>query len=165
MTTVKARAVVAALTGVALFAPSAHAACNQGAYASDRGDYVVVVPLPGPQAVGQRYLFRDGRRGSTADDNAPLACGADAVEIRNSDGSSERWKQLTLTTNDTRFTGVESELAGRLIEPGGGGERPLVVMVHGSERTSALSSPYAYSLAAQGVTVFVYDKRGTGSSA
>lgn len=165
MTTVKARAVVAALTGVALFAPSAHAACNQGAYASDRGDYVVVVPLPGPQAVGQRYLFRDGRRGSTADDNAPLVCGGDAVEIRNSDGSSERWKQLTLTTTDTRFTSVETELAGRLIEPGGGAERPLVVMVHGSERTSALSSPYAYSLAAQGVTVFVYDKRGTGSSA
>jgi pimeloyl-ACP methyl ester carboxylesterase len=37
-------------------------------------------------------------------------------------------------------------------------------MVHGSERTSALNSSYAYSLAAQGITVFVYDKRGTGSS-
>ncbi len=37
-------------------------------------------------------------------------------------------------------------------------------MVHGSERTSALASPYAYSLAAQGIAVFVYDKRGTGAS-
>jgi uncharacterized protein len=164
MTRMKVRAVVAALTGVALFAPSAHAACNQGAYASDRGDYVVVVPLPDSQAPGQRYLFRDGRRGSTADDNAPLTCATDAVTIKKSDGSSERWKQLALRTTDARFTSVETELAGRLIEPIGAGERPLVVMVHGSERTAALNSPYAYSLAAQGITVFVYDKRGTGGS-
>jgi pimeloyl-ACP methyl ester carboxylesterase len=120
--------------------------------------------MPDPKAPGQRYLFRDGRRGSTADDNAPLTCAADAVEIKKSDGSSERWKRLPLTTTDTRFMSVETALAGRLIEPGGADQRPLVVMVHGSERTSALSSPYAYSLAAQGIRVFVYDKRGTGNS-
>ncbi len=161
------KSVIAALTGVALLAPSAYAACNQGAYVSDRGDYVVVVPLPDPPAAGQRYLFRDGRRGSTADDNAPLTCVADAVAIKKSDGAEERWKQLPLTTTDTAFTSVETELAGRLIEPraAAGGGRPLVVMVHGSERTAALNSPYAYSLAAQGITVFVYDKRGTGKSA
>lgn len=150
--------------GVAMFAPLAHAACNQGAYVSDRGDYVVVVSLPDPQIAGQRYLFGDGRRGSTADDNAPVTCTADAVAIKKSDGTSEHWKQLPLKATDTRFTSVETDLAGRLIEPSGAGERPLVVMVHGSERTSALNSQYAYSLAAQGITVFVYDKRGTGSS-
>jgi pimeloyl-ACP methyl ester carboxylesterase len=154
-----------ALTSIASLAPSAYAACEQGAYVADRGgDYVVVVPMPDPQGAGQRYLFRDGRRGNTADENAPLACVADGVEIKKSGGSPERWKQLPLTTTDTRFRSVESELAGRLIEPRGSGERPLVVMVHGSERTSALNSSYAYSLAAQGITVFVYDKRGTGSS-
>lgn len=156
--------VVVALTGVALLAPSAHAACEQGAYASDRGDYVVVVPLPDPSATAQRYLFRDGRRGSTAEDNAPLTCTADTVAIKKSDGSSEHWKRLALTTTDTRFTSLGTELAGRLIAPAGDSERPLVVMVHGSERTAALNSPYAYSLAAQGITVFVYDKRGTGNS-
>lgn len=154
---------VLALMGVALFASSAHAACNQGAYASDRGDYVVVVTLDS-QPQGLRYLFRDGRRGNTADDNAPVTCAADAVTIKKSDGGSERWKQLPLTTTDTRFDSVGTELAGRLIEPSGDGERPLVVMVHGSERTSALNSQYAYSMAAQGITTFVYDKRGTGSS-
>lgn len=154
------------LTCIALLAPSAHAACNQGAYAYDGGDYVVVVPLPDPPAPGQRYMFRDGRRGSTADDNAPLKCAGDAVAIKKSDGTEERWKQLPLTTTDTHFASVETELTGRLIEPRGtaAGGRPLVVMVHGSERTAALNSPYAYSLAAQGVTVFVYDKRGTGGS-
>ncbi len=158
------QSVIAALTGVTLLAPSAYAACTQGAYASDRGDYVVVVPLPDPQAPGQRYLFRDGRRGNTADDNAPLACVADAVAIKQSDGTEERWQQFPLTTTDTRFTSVETELAGRLLEPRGEGKRPLVVMVHGSERTAARNSQYPYSLAAQGITVFVYDKRGTGNS-
>ena len=158
------RPVLAALTCIAL-APSVHAACNPGAYVSERGDYVVVVQLPDPQAPGQRYLFRDGRRGNTADDKAPLTCAGDAVAIKKSDGSEERWKQRPLTTTDTRFRSVETELAGRLIEPRSvNSKRPLVVMVHGSERTSALNSSYAYSLAAQDITVFVYDKRGTGSS-
>src|SRR3990170_3000444 len=111
----KASPACAGLLCVTLFAPIAQAACKQGAYASDHGDFVAVVPLPNSQSPGQRYLFRDGRRGSTAD-------GGDASE------------------------------------------RPLVVMVHGSERTSSLNSPYAYSLAAQGISVFVYDKRGTGAS-
>lgn len=121
-----------------MFAPLAHAACNQGAYVSDRGDYVVVVSLPDQPITGQRYLFGDGRRGSTADDNAPVSCASDAVAIKKSDGTSERWKQLPLKATDTRFTSVETDLAGRLIEPSGAGERPLVVMVHGSERTTAL---------------------------
>jgi uncharacterized protein len=37
-------------------------------------------------------------------------------------------------------------------------------MVHGSEKTAAIGSVYAYMLAAQGVSAFVYDKRGTGAS-
>jgi pimeloyl-ACP methyl ester carboxylesterase len=155
-----------ALACIVSCTPAVHAACNQGAYASSGGDYVVIVPLPDPNAAGQRYLFRDGRRGSTADAGAPLTCAADSVTIKKSDGSEERWAQLAFTTTDTRFSSVETQLAGRLIEPSGAaaGGRPLVVMVHGSERTSALASPYAYSLAAQGIVVFVYDKRGTGAS-
>jgi len=155
-----------ALAYLAICAPATYAACNPGAFASSNGDYVVVVPLPAANAAGQRYLFRDGRRGSTADDGAPLTCAADAVTIRKSDGSEERWQQLPLTTSDTQFNSVETRLAGRLIEPAGtvADGRPLVVLVHGSERTSALGSAYAYSLAAQGIAVFVYDKRGTGAS-
>jgi pimeloyl-ACP methyl ester carboxylesterase len=152
-----------ALTSLASLCSSAYAACEQGAYVSDRGDFVVVVPMSAPQMSGQRYLFRDGRRGSTSDADAPLTCVDGAVEIK-SGNATERWKQRPLTTSDTRFRSVETELAGRLIEPRGEGKRPLVVMVHGSERTSALNSVYAYALAAQGISVFVYDKRGTGSS-
>jgi len=166
MVHMKATATIA-LIYVTACAPAAYAACNPGAFASASGDYVVVVPLPDPNAAGQRYLFRDGRRGNTVDAGAPLTCdAADAVTVKKSDGGDERWKQLPLTTSDTQFNSVETQLVGRLIEPAGtvAGGRPLVVLVHGSERTSALNSSYAYSLAAQGITVFVYDKRGTGAS-
>lgn len=150
---------------LALFAPAVYA-CTQGAYGSHGGDFVVVVPLPNSQAAGQRYLFRDGRRGSTADPDAPVTCLADALTAKQSDGGRERWAPLPMTTKDTRFSSVGTQLAGRLIEPSGeaAGARPLVVMVHGSERSPALNSPYAYALAAQGIAVFVYDKRGTGQS-
>jgi pimeloyl-ACP methyl ester carboxylesterase len=39
-----------------------------------------------------------------------------------------------------------------------------VVFVHGSERTSPLASSYPLMLVAQGISVFAYDKRGTGRS-
>ena len=126
------KSVIAALTGIALLAPSANAACNQGAYVSDGGDYVVVVPLPDTPAAGQRYLFRDGRRGSTADENAPLTCVADASTIKKSDGTEERWKQLPLTATDTQFSSVETELAGRLIEPRSAAARRTSARRHGA---------------------------------
>ena len=108
----KALSAFAGLICVALFAPAAQAACKQGAYASDHGDFVVVAPLPNSQSPGQRYLFRDGRRGSTADDNAPVTCADDAVTIRKSDGTVERWEQIPLTATDTHFSSVETQLAG-----------------------------------------------------
>ena len=161
----KAAATIGLICFISL-TPAAHAACKQGAYASSTGDYVVVVPLPDPAAAGQRYLFRDGRRGSTADSGAPVTCAGDAVTIKMSDGKEQRWAQLPFTITDTKFSSVETQFAGRLIEPVGAAAdaRPLVVMVHGSERNSAMGSPYSYSLAAQGIAVFVYDKRGTGAS-
>lgn len=163
---INAASAFTALMCFTLFAPAAQAACKPGAYASDRGDFVVMTPLPNSQSSGQRYLFRDGRRGSTADDTAPIACVDGAVTIRNSESVSERWDEVSLNVTDTHFTSVETQLAGRLIEPSAAAasDRPLVVMVHGSERTSPLNSAYAYALAAQGISVFVYDKRGTGAS-
>jgi hypothetical protein len=125
MVHMKATATIA-LIYVTACAPAAYAACNPGAFASASGDYVVVVPLPDPNAAGQRYLFRDGRRGNTVDAGAPLTCAAaDAVTVKKSDGA-ERWQQLPLTTSDTQFNSIETQLAGRLIEPAGtvAGGRP-----------------------------------------
>ncbi|MGH6614137.1 alpha/beta hydrolase family protein [Sphingomonas sp.] len=74
-------------------------------------------------------------------------------------------KHLSLATTEKRFVSGDAELAGRLILPPGRRAAPIVVLVHGSEDSSALRT-YALQriLAAQGVGVFVYDKRGTGLS-
>jgi pimeloyl-ACP methyl ester carboxylesterase len=162
----KAASLIAGWICLVSFAPGVYAACSQGAYGPGDGDFVVVVPLPDSHAEGQRYLFRDGRRGSTADPNAPVTCLADAVHIKKNDGATVRWEPMAMTATDVHFSSVGTQMAGRLIARNGEvpGGRPLVVMVHGSEKTSALGSPYAYALAAQGILVFVYDKRGTGDS-
>jgi uncharacterized protein len=67
---------------------------------------------------------------------------------------------------DTVFKGAKgTKLYGRLILPAGDGPVPIVVQVHGSERTSALNhDPFQHLLPLQGVGVFIYDKRGTGAS-
>jgi pimeloyl-ACP methyl ester carboxylesterase len=63
------------------------------------------------------------------------------------------------------FVSHGATLAGRLVLPKGDAAVPLVVLVHGSESYSALDL-YAlqWLLPAEGVGVFVYDKRGTGHS-
>ncbi|WP_414715723.1 alpha/beta hydrolase family protein, partial [Stenotrophomonas maltophilia] len=40
----------------------------------------------------------------------------------------------------------------------------MVVLVHGSERTMAVAAIYQRMLVAQGISVFAYQKRGTGDS-
>jgi len=66
---------------------------------------------------------------------------------------------------DIRFKAKGVTLAGRLVLPKGSGPVPIVVLIHGSERYSGRDF---YSLQrllpAEGIGVFVYDKRGTGQS-
>lgn len=73
--------------------------------------------------------------------------------------------RAALSVRDGAFLSGSTELAGRLILPEGKAKAPIVVLVHGSEDSSARES-YALQrlLPAQGVGVFVYDKRGTGGS-
>lgn len=74
-------------------------------------------------------------------------------------------RRITFDVTDTTFQGRDAALAGRLVLPQGNGPVPIVVLVHGAEHTSARDS---YSLQrilpAEGVGIFVYDKRGTGAS-
>lgn len=144
----------------------ARAACRAGAYGSESA--FVVLGSPGTdRAAGQRYLFRDGRRGSTADAGSPVACtGEDMAAIAAPDGGSQQWPRITMRETDATFDSAATPLVGQLIEPAWQSDpaRPLVVMVHGSENSAAIGGVYGYMLAAQGVSVFVYDKRGTGAS-
>lgn len=150
---------------VGLVSPAmASAVCRPGVYGPTQEAFVVLgaaVPTP---ANGQRYLFRDGRRGATGAADALVKCDDDVVSTV--DGHQQHWARQETRETDATFTSAATTLAGRLIEPVGpaGPSRPLVVLVHGSEKTAAIGSVYAYMLAAQGVSVFVYDKRGTGAS-
>ncbi|HEX3665491.1 MAG TPA: alpha/beta hydrolase [Rhizomicrobium sp.] len=73
--------------------------------------------------------------------------------------------RMAFDETNTSFTSHGTRLIGRLVLPEGEGKVPVVVLVHGSENDSALTS---YSLQrmlpAEGIGAFVYDKRGTGKS-
>ena len=144
----------------------ARAACQRGIYGADQDNFVVLGGASAAPSTGQRYLFRDGRRGNTGDTDSTVTCDADVVIRRLPDGGELRWPRQPARETPTTFDSAGTRLAGQLIEPAepADPERPLVVLVHGSEKTSAIGSIYAYMLAAQGVSVFVFEKRGTGSS-
>jgi len=74
-------------------------------------------------------------------------------------------KKREFATREIHFESQGTTLSGRLVMPPGEGKVTIVVLIHGSEPSSALES---YSLQrmlpAEGIGAFVYDKRGTGSS-
>ncbi len=74
-------------------------------------------------------------------------------------------KQVPLDVTNVSFEGAGVRLAGRLVLPQGTGRVPIVILVHGSEHFSALEFySLQRQLPAEGIGVFVYDKRGTGKS-
>ena len=139
----------------------AQAPCEPGTYRAPDGDVVVLVRSPAVTAPALRYLFRDGRWGATSDGTAPLVCGAGQVRV-----NGRAWMPITFRETPARFDSLGTPMNGRLIEPpDADGRQPLVVMVHGSERSSPIGGVHGPALAAQGLSVFLYDKRGTGGSA
>ncbi|HEV2112373.1 MAG TPA: alpha/beta fold hydrolase [Gammaproteobacteria bacterium] len=78
-------------------------------------------------------------------------------------------RRVAFAVHDAAFKSHGVTLAGRLIMPKGADKVPVVVLVHGAENSSALTSPGVMSalqrmLPAEGIGVFAYDKRGTGKS-
>jgi uncharacterized protein len=77
-----------------------------------------------------------------------------------------RGQRIDFNARETTFHSRGTALAGRLVMPLGSDRVPVVVLVHGSEQDSALETFFLQRLLpANGVGVFVYDKRGTGRSA
>lgn len=153
---------VLAFVAAAIAAPSvsAQTGCQPGTYRAPNGDFVVLVPSRSNPASGLRYQFRDGRRGATGDSSVPLLCEAGGVSV-----GGKAWPRIAFRETPVTFDSLQTKLSGMLIEPPeADARRPLVVMVHGSERTSPIGGVYGYAMAAQGLSVFVYDKRGTGAS-
>ncbi|NHQ89409.1 alpha/beta hydrolase [Janthinobacterium lividum] len=134
------------------------APCETGIFRQDQTGFVSVTK----GGKGYGYTFSDGIVGNTLDAGALVACGKDAVLVR----GNERWPKVALAEADTRFESDGVMLAGRLMEaPGAGKDTPLVVYAHGSEGTGWIDRARdPYQMLGRGVSVFVYDKRGTGLS-
>lgn len=130
--------------------------CTVGIY-GDAEPFVVIVR----SAAGFDYSISDGHRGSVGDER--VDCGIEAVRL---DQAAVLPLRAIRVTN-TEFDSSGTSLSGQLIEPlGANSGASLVVLAHGSEESGWIDSvAYPYQLAGRGVSVFVYDKRGTGRSA
>lgn len=174
-----------ALSFIALCASAAgcHAAdsdaCRTGSYKLSDGSVVDIAP---PDDDGVRWLRFDGTTGvlhkatsgqwtstsgwSDRPDGKQVSFGDCSAGTIRFDGVAGQ--RIPFDVSDTRFQGAGVTLAGRLVLPKGTDRVPIVVMVHGSDPSSALEGTGAFSLQrllpAYGVGVFVYDKRGTGAS-
>jgi uncharacterized protein len=88
-------------------------------------------------------------------------CAAGKIEFNGLTG-----RRVDFDVTDTRFHSRDVDLAGRLVLPKGRKQVPVVVLLHGAEHNSAIDTyEFPWLLPAEGVGVFVYDKRGTGASA
>jgi pimeloyl-ACP methyl ester carboxylesterase len=150
-------------------AAAAQAACDVGVYRGNADqEALVVTTLSAPSGAKQRYTFLDGRRGDVTADSGDVQCEQSALRVKGKDGTYAAWKKVELVQTPTRFRSHDTELAGMLYESkdAADGKRkpPLTVFVHGSEKTPGIGSYYPYVGAALGLSVFAYDKRGTGAS-
>src|SRR5262245_16148277 len=164
-----------------LVAPAVHAAegapdCHIGSYRLQNGGFIDIAPsdnesLRWRSFDGTTGLLRKSTKGDWTStygwtdrpDGKSVSfsdCRAGQIDF---DGTPGR--RITFGVVDTKFQSHDVTLAGRLVMPEGEGKVPIVILLHGAEHDSALTS---YSLQrmlpAQGLGAFVYDKRGTGSS-
>ncbi|MFC2951206.1 alpha/beta fold hydrolase [Marinicaulis aureus] len=145
-------------------APIGGEVCAPGAYKSGVDRLVLYERETSDGVIATRYIYTDGRRGVVGGEAAELDC----VDGALFSFEHSSFAKIKLNQTDVTFTSDGLRLSGRLIElenDSDGRKPPLAVFVHGSESTPTVEySPYPYLFAAQGVSVFVYDKRGTGAS-
>ena len=161
--------------------PPAEIACHAGAYRDANGRLVTLTPSDD----GLRYRLESGEsgrltrqaddswsgtRGWTDDGPAAAAariggCEDPTIEFGLAGETPIAATREVFRIRETKFASRGVRLAGRLVLPPGETPLPLAVILHGSEDYSGrLYYPEQYRLPAQGIAVFVYDKRGTGDS-
>lgn len=151
------------LLSVAMASPlMAGEVCQHGIYGAADKQFVVISSKADGTPI---YTFVDGRHDKANTAGAPVRCEGDKVSVSDDHGAFQSWPRLAYRETPMHFTSHGAKLSGMLIEPPDRQHKhALVVFVHGSERSSAMGFYYPYTLAALGLTVVVYDKRGTGSS-
>jgi len=157
--------------------PDPTAVCHVGVYRLDDASWVDVAPVADKGLRWRRLdgssarmtLDADGRWVSTLGWTQRIegpqpqfgTCAEGRIVF---DGRPGR--RVALEVQDTRFVGQGgARLNGRLILPPGDGPVPIMVEVHGSEVANALDfNAFQRFAPAEGVSVFVYAKRGSGGS-
>jgi pimeloyl-ACP methyl ester carboxylesterase len=82
-----------------------------------------------------------------------------------SEGEAQKATKIALPEIFTTFPSGELSLRGKLVLPLGKAPFPVVVLVHGSEKYSAVDGYFLpYLFASHGIATLVFDKRGTGGS-
>lgn len=167
--------VLVLVAGRAVAATSQAADCRVGAYRFDDGRVLDI----GATSRGLRWRTPEGVTGALVQDGT-----GGMASMRGWTGRTDghRLEFAPCAEGQLRFDGVPARrigfdvreatiaregiaLAGRLVMPPGSAAVPVVVMVHGSESTSALdTAAWQRLLPAAGIGAFVYDKRGTGRS-
>ena len=121
------------------------------------------------QERGFFYAFTEGPFGRTTQADTLVNCSSGSVFVKRPSGAIESWPLIPIRHTPVQFKSGNVTLTGLLIEPSeaAGKQAPLVVPVHGSNDRGWLDGPATeyYLLAAQGINVFAFDKRGTGESA
>ncbi|MEM1133942.1 MAG: alpha/beta hydrolase [Pseudomonadota bacterium] len=138
-------------------AEPSQATCEVGVY-GDSQNFVVITKS---YDEGLRFSYSDGRVGLLTT-GGPISCDGNKLII---DGDTVLLRKDIAVTNTVFFSG-KTRLAGQLLEPKGAGpDTPLVIYAHGSEELGWIEhSRDPYQMVGRGVSVFVYDKRGTGRS-
>ncbi len=169
-----------ALVGLVLAAPATPAAetldCHVGIYRLKDGALVDIAPADGGALRWRRLDGTTGalRKAPGGDWTSTLGWTdrRDGVRVSLPDCTTGvigfdglRGHRVALRATDTTFRSHDTTLEGRLVMPTGSSRVPVVVLLHGAEHDSALTYYFLQRmLPAQGVGVFVYDKRGTGAS-
>ena len=169
--------------------PDPRLACYYGAYETDRHELVVITPTSGREALRMVMMYGETWRLEPTQPNTsatPTAFSASPgwTEKVNTGATVEFGScaegtvgvhgdvlpglvahRRALDVTEATFESHGLKLSGRLVMPKSRGPVPVAVLVHGSESDSAvLFNRLQYIFPANGIGVFVYDKRGTGKS-
>lgn len=168
--------------------PDERLACHYGAYKFADGSIGSLTPSSGKQNFritmmsGETWFLQpiagggdpptkfSAARGWTGDiaPNASVdlgSCAEGKLTLVGDIFPSTSATRLTFEATDATFESHGLKLFGRLIMPSGQERVPVAVLVHGSESDSAVLYNRLNNLfPANGIGVFVYDKRGTGNS-
>jgi uncharacterized protein len=159
--------------------------CHLGAY-RDRAGHVLALTAMEGNAL--RFYLLDGRSGlltpvagSTGEtyiagpewsESTPVvatahlgSCNAQTIQFDLQGGPSGQWRKIPLHVQNVRFDSGGTSLAAVWVEPAGKQKAPGVVFVHGSGATASIDViPWQWLLPAEGISMLVFDKRGTGAS-